>query len=201
MKTLLYKAPQTEAQKARKDSFSWQVSKSGDHYRLKINQNPKSLDDCWPDNSRIYITGEPTRTVTLSPDNIIHLPYAYAHWVSAIENSRYISGYQEVDEQTGITTYYSPRTWIRAMRLLADIARAANAEGSLLPEPIIYDGDDGSIDIRWKNENFRLLINLPAIQTLPIAFHGDDKKGQNIKGKLIDLEDLKNNILSILKSA
>lgn len=148
----------------------------------------------------IYVTVDAPIRVQLIEGEFISIPRNYSTWAKAIEKSKYIAGYNERDEQSGENIYYDPATWCRSIYLIRDIAVSANAEGYELPAPTIFDGPHGSIDIRWKNDRVRLLVNVPQDSSQPIGFHGDGVNQQTIKGKLQDFEDLKNAFISILKS-
>ena len=145
------------------------------------------------------ISYEAELRVLLNANRAVTLPYEYHSWAESIENSRYISGYVETDPETGLVTTYSEETWEEAVKVIADIATLAFAEGYVLPAPAIYDGDKGSIDIRWKTDALRLLVNIPPTIN-SISFYGDDIHGQFIKGTLHNIEDLKATLLPILKS-
>lgn len=80
---------------------------------------------------------------------------------------------------------YEADTWKRATTFLREAALALWVVHHIrLDTPSISPGPDGSIDIHWKSGERELLINIPANNTEPGTFYGDNKVGQIVKGAL-----------------
>jgi hypothetical protein len=52
------------------------------------------------------------------------------------------------------------------------------------PAPRIAPGPDGSIDLLWKRQEWRLLINVPADPSEAASYYGDDFGSQKTNGHL-----------------
>jgi len=111
--------------------------------------------------------------------------------------SKYLKNLEEIDFETGqIVHNYKPQTWIRAVTFLIIFANwALKEEGITIPSPKIYDGPNGSIDVCWKGDNYRLLVNFPEnIMELP-TYYGDNYDDLTpIKSKI----SLKNQVLAFI---
>jgi len=75
-------------------------------------------------------------------------------------------------------------TWEKAERFLRNTASDVfQQRGSQMPVPQILPSPDGSIDILWKNERFKLLINIFPQEKAEADFYGKTSTGLEIKGK------------------
>lgn len=77
-------------------------------------------------------------------------------------------------------------TLIRAIHFVMDYSSWLFYEqGIILSPPQILPGADGSIDILWRTNNYRMLVNIPLDANKQAEYYGDDKKdGNSIKGKV-----------------
>lgn len=122
-----------------------------------------------------------------SPNNIPKpLSPSLNHITKAIEKSRKMLDWEDNWDDEG-SVGYSVETWNRATHfLLTMTTRLWMLYGVHLEIPRILPGPDGSIDIHWKTEKHKLLINFPANSGESISFYGDNKSGQVVKG-ILDL--------------
>ncbi|MBO0932716.1 hypothetical protein [Fibrella aquatilis] len=150
-----------------------------------------------------YYNFQPSQLIAVETINgkTVNLPKTYQAWADAINKSKYILTYIDVNEETEERTTYCPKTWARTVDLLVSVANLAAQGDKHLPAPAIFDGYEGSIDIHWETPQMRMLVNVPKSLSELISYYGEDSKGQSVKGKLSDRDDLKNNLLAILKSA
>jgi hypothetical protein len=117
--------------------------------------------------------------------------------------SKYLKNLQEVDTETGeIIHNYEPTTWVRATTFLINFANwALSEEGTIIPSPKVYDGPNGSIDVYWKSDGYRLLVNFPENVAEFPTYYGDNYDAQTpIKSKINSKNQVLSfrNILSIL---
>lgn len=120
--------------------------------------------------------------IKLNSKTITELPTKLKGLILEIEKSKYILDLR-IDEEDEKSDKYSDKTWIRAIEFISDLANFALSEVNyIIDTPNIYDGPDGSIDILWKKNNYRLLIKIPQNSKKPISLYGDDFKLTNIKG-------------------
>lgn len=55
----------------------------------------------------------------------------------------------------------------------------------VIEPPQINSGPGTSIDLLWRNDKYRLLVNISEDSEKPIEYYGDNNLGENsIKGKL-----------------
>lgn len=79
------------------------------------------------------------------------------------------------------------KTWERMKNFLGDYSeKAFSLFGRILPTPQISPCFDGSIDIFWDDEQYKLLLNIPNDKDLIISYYGYDKntKKNNISGTI-----------------
>lgn len=90
-------------------------------------------------------------------------------------------------------------TWKSAVKFLVTYFNAAyDLFGKEIAPPSIFPSSDGSIDLLWKKENYRLLINVPEESSV-VTFYGDDRKNTSIQGSCdLSLETHKGLILTLL---
>ncbi|MGH7900630.1 MAG: hypothetical protein ACRENZ_02725, partial [Thermodesulfobacteriota bacterium] len=117
-----------------------------------------------------------TLKLILNDELIIELPYQFESLYNSIEESKYILELEENWDGEGSPTY-KQSTWRRAIEFISNYAIWIFSETNrIIDAPKIYHGPNGSIDILWKKENYRLLINIPDDAEKPASFYGDDYK-------------------------
>jgi len=101
---------------------------------------------------------------------------------NAIEESKYILEIEaDFDDEGSQGCQFS--TWEKAINFLVKYSQwALKSFNYIIDRPKIYDGPDSSVDILWKTESYRLLINFPQETTQPASFYGDDRAMNKIKG-------------------
>ncbi len=102
---------------------------------------------------------------------------------SEIEQSRKMLELEEDWDDNGAHPI-SKETWERATGLLRRMMISCNhATGCAAPVPIISACADGTIDIYWDTDSFRLLINVVPVALGNCEYYGESKSGQTMKGK------------------
>lgn len=100
----------------------------------------------------------------------------------AIQESKYILDLKDDWDDEG-SVGYELSTWKRAVGFLTDLAKTAlDSFGVLIDPPKIYHGPDGSIDMLWKNEAYKILVNFPKDDALPASFYGNTSSKETVKG-------------------
>jgi len=80
---------------------------------------------------------------------------------------------------------YSTATWERAtLFLLRQAKLAADQFHVALEVPGISPADQGSIDLFWRAQDRRLLVNFPADEGAPATYYGENRKGDTISGHI-----------------
>ncbi len=88
-----------------------------------------------------------------------------------IEKSKYILDLKDDYDDEGAESY-SYEIWEKATKFLIDNAKEIFFQKQkVIDTPRILHGPNGSIDILWKNSEYRLLINIDSDSTL--SFYGD----------------------------
>lgn len=100
-----------------------------------------------------------------------------------IDKSKYILKLEDNFDDNGSPSY-NYETWVRATNFTEKFMKFLIIDNSKkdIEIPHIYHGPEGTIDILLKNENLRLLINIPINQEQPATFYGDDFKLRKLKG-------------------
>ena len=110
-----------------------------------------------------------------------------------IEKSKYILDLEDDYDDEGAESY-SKEIWEKSTQFL--ISNAKNIykqESKIIDVPSIFHGPDGSIDILWQKEDYRLLINIDKNEI--VSFYGDYyREAKKIKGEE-KLDQVKSNFL------
>lgn len=78
---------------------------------------------------------------------------------------------------------YKKSTWERAINFLIQYAELVlNNTNKILATPKIFPGPAGSIDVQWKRNDYRLLINIPEKKSQLSTFYADNYKSEVMKG-------------------
>ena len=124
----------------------------------------------------------PKIKIHLELETIAELPNELYLISEEIEKSKYILELEDDwDGDGGIS--YKKSTWTRAIKFLTSYSKSLFENNlCVLNRPKIYHSENGSIDILWKNESYRLLINIPQGEDSPATFYGDDYDSERVKG-------------------
>ncbi len=138
--------------------------------------------------------------VEIDSRKVIELPIRLSKLARSIEESMYILELEEdFDGEESVGYQFS--TWERAIDFLVNYSKwALEAYKIIIDSPKIYQGPDGSIDILWKTQGYKLLINIPEKLDCPASFYGDDFKMDKIKGTFDPLK-LNRGLLMLLLDA
>ncbi len=121
-------------------------------------------------------------TIEISPEKTLTLPAKLYKLAESIQNSKYILDLEDDFDDEG-SPRYDFETWKRAVDFLVNSAKwALDKNNVVIDSPKIYHGPDGSIDILWKNSDYKLLINFPKGNDTPATFYGDDYNTNKIEG-------------------
>ena len=115
------------------------------------------------------------------------LPPAFSDLAHEIGHSKSLMELEEnYDDEDGMPI--SESCWKRAIGFLINYAVWIQGDsGKIMDTPQINPGPNNSIDISWRNNEYRLLINVPADSQSPIHYYGEDNNGENnIGGTLKD---------------
>ena len=113
------------------------------------------------------------------------LPRALKQFAATLEESAYLLELEDDwDDEGGTAVDFD--TWKRTVEFLAGYANHLyKYQGFVLDPPEIEPGPGTSIDLTWRGESYRLLVNVPSNPEQPMGYYGDNRQGENsIKGKL-----------------
>ncbi len=103
---------------------------------------------------------------------------------AAIDRSRTITEYGEDWDGEGAPGY-AFATWERATQFLRRQAQYALTQfGAQLGIPCISPADEGSIDLYWRGDDRKLLVNFPADVRLTATYYGEDVDGNTTAGEI-----------------
>lgn len=120
--------------------------------------------------------------IKLDSEEIVELPIQLKDIADVIEESKYMLSFKDNWDDEG-SVGYKKVTWIRACKFIANYSKWIFEKTELIMDlPKISHGPEGSIDIYWKNDEYRLLINIPESPTSPFSIYGDDYNSNKIKG-------------------
>lgn len=98
---------------------------------------------------------------------------------TTVENYKTLTNAVNI-EKDDCSTYSSP-DYDKAIAFLQTTTHwIYDAFGILLPNPDLLPGANGSVNIYWKTPEFKLLVNVPAVDDELITFNGENFK-RNIK--------------------
>jgi len=99
-----------------------------------------------------------------------------------LEKSKYILNLQDNWDDEG-SKRYKLSTWKRMAKFFANCNERAFNFQSSLDSPIISHSINGSIDVFWKDKNYKLLVNIPEDLNEKATFYGRGNKGNEIRGE------------------
>lgn len=134
--------------------------------------------------------------IVLNNEEVISIPFELRDLYQEINKSKYILDLSENhDDQGG--DEYNEGTWKKAIIFLSKyISWIYTESGKIISSPKIFHGPDGSIDIQWKTNEFKLLINVPSENDIA-TFYGNYQDSQEIEGSF-NLENYKLQLLPSL---
>lgn len=116
----------------------------------------------------------------------VQLPNSFKVIANEIEESKHLLDLEEDwDGEGGMQITFE--TWKKAISFIVDYAMWLydKHQHFVIEPPQINPGPDTSIDLLWRNEKYRLLVNIPENSEQPVEYYGDNNHGENsIKGKL-----------------
>lgn len=135
----------------------------------------------------VFIMPVADADITIKVQNLkLKLPNALKTLADEIEKSIYLLDLEkDWDDEGGLPIKFE--TWKRAISFVVDYAIwLYNAQQHFVIEPPqINSGPGTSIDLLWRNDKYRLLVNISEDSEKPIEYYGDNNLGENsIKGKL-----------------
>lgn len=148
-------------------------SKIGTTYSLRENKPSSHLR-----------VGPQSKLIVVKLDSLqqVELPAELGEIAQAIEESKYLLELSDNFAEEGAKACEFA-TWERAVRFLVEYSEwVFQSFHYVIDRPKIYDGPHGSIDMLWRTDHYRWLINFPEEYTQPASFYGDDFKLDQIKG-------------------
>ncbi len=128
--------------------------------------------------------------IRVQPEQIqvgpLTLPAVLGHVAEAIAGSRCIVDLKDDWDGEG-SLGYEELTWLRAARLVAKSSIAFwRTCRAVPPAPGITPGPDGSIDMVWRSEGRKLVINIPEEPHSVATFYGKDRNDEHgfLRGEL-----------------
>jgi len=184
----------TKDSKESKESMIWGfISKPDRHIWLRPSQYPHKV---LPIGSRPK--EKQNLVVKLDDEIILEIPHKFKDLYDNIEKSKYILELEDDWDDEG-SPAYDKTTWIRAIMFIYNYTKKIYDEfGIVVDSPKISQGPKSSIDILWKTEIYRFLINIPKDHNKPASFYGDDYHDEQIKGTIKTDNDSKWLVLSSL---
>lgn len=106
-------------------------------------------------------------------------PYVKDELDVEIEKSKYMLSYEDDWDDEG-SVGYTQETWTKAVTFVKKLRKWFLQYSTMsFPVPKIYHGPHGTIDLIWKNENIRFIINIPIDDSIG-SYYGDDYKSESI---------------------
>lgn len=123
-------------------------------------------------------------------DNYISIPHGNTRknnnreLEKEIEHSKYILSFENDWDEEGAGKY-KRETWNRGIKYLEGHARWLKENRNIIIDvPKVSHGPNGSIDILWETEAYKLLLNIPEAISKKATFYGEDNQGFILEGEL-----------------
>lgn len=128
----------------------------------------------------------------------ITVPYYLSQIKDEIERSRYIMGLNDNWDENGAYAIDSG-VWEMAVKFMLNYSKYIYEKFRVIISPARIDpGRDGSIDLLWRTDRYRMLVNIPKNDS--VSYYGDDYTDNNsIKGT-VDVYDTKDFLASWMKN-
>jgi len=129
-----------------------------------------------------YRLARGTVRITLTPNKSITLPGWLSGLTDTIKESTSILEIGDNWDEYG-SPGYDEGTLVRAINLLVLYARKIRDENEIIINaPRICASKDGSIDLFWEADTYKLLINVPREETAMATYYGRHDTGEFIDG-------------------
>lgn len=122
--------------------------------------------------------------IQLTNEYIIDISYQFQNLIEEIEKSKYILELPDDWDDEG-SPKYEEEVFINAIEFLIKSVQDIKDEFDVIIDtPKILHGPDGSIDVLWKNADYKLLLNISPDENNIATFYGYNSNiGSEIKGK------------------
>ena len=157
---------------------------------LKLKRARHTKDVC---KQIITVRAEPIICVSVGEGLDFVVPSRFSELAEQIRKSAYILEYEDNWDDEG-SIAYSKKTFSAAINFAIEYSKAIWEEKFvLIHAPNILPGPEGSIDLLWDKQNYRLLLNIHPYPEQTASFYGDNRTPvPHIKGdfNLSDEPDL-----------
>lgn len=129
-----------------------------------------------------YFTSEAI-IINVTDNFSVQLPHEMKELGEEIEKSiNFLENSDEWDPDEG--ELFNSATLKSAIKFLTDYAFwVYDKQGFVIPIPKIYPGPDGSIDLLWKKDQYKLLVNIKPYPKTFATFYGKSDGEEFIEGK------------------
>lgn len=139
-----------------------------------------------------------TQQVKITEGYSVELPPELKTIAREIEKAvSFLENIEDWDPDEG--DLYSFATLKNAVTFLVDYSIwVFNVHDFIIPTPEIYPGPDGTIDILWKNEKFKLLVNIKSHPDLSATFFGKTTDGEEFVEGKFKIGNINQNVFLVL---
>ncbi|MEX2411973.1 MAG: hypothetical protein WD607_11530 [Candidatus Paceibacterota bacterium] len=136
--------------------------------------------------------------VSITDEYTIELPTELNDIANEINKAvEFLDNIEDWDPDEGEVYTYS--TLKNASTFLADYSIwVLNEQGFVIPTPKIYPGPNGTIDILWKDEKFKLLVNVRPHPDLSATFYGKTNDGEEFVEGKFKIGNINQNVFLVL---
>ena len=144
------------------------------------------------------VTVSNNHRVGITENYSVELPNELKDIAEEIENAvTFLENMEDWDADEG--EHYTFSTLKNAVTFLVDYSIWVLDEHSfVIPTPKIYPGPDGSVDILWKNEKFKLLVNIKPYPDLFATFFGKTNEGEEFVEGKFKIGNINQNVFLVL---
>ena len=176
-------------------SSDWRSPANQWHSQAKLRRAEHTKDVC---DKITAIHEEPTISVSVIEGLDFVVPSRFSELAEQIRKSAYILEYEDNWDDEG-SIAYSKKTFSAAINFAIEYSKAIWEEKFvLIHAPKISPGPEGSIDLLWDKQTYRLLINIHPDPKQTASFYGDNRTPiPHIKGDFY-LADEPNSAIMIL---
>lgn len=136
--------------------------------------------------------------VKITENYSLKLPNELKGIAEEIENAvTFLENLEDWDSEEG--AHYTFSTLKNAATFISDYSMwVLNEYDFVIPTPKIYPGPDGSVDILWKSEKFKLLVNIKPHPDLSATFFGKNDNGEEFVEGQFKIGNINQNIFLVL---